>query len=86
MTSTGFSMDDDNWSVSVMCANKIVQVIPKEDCVKEEDNKWYVFINAEYLKKGDLTLVAHIYVPDSNFNDGYRDEVELAKVGKIIKV
>lgn len=86
MTSTGFSMDDDDWSILVKNANKVIQEIPKSGCLREDDGEWYVHINAEHLKKGDLALVAHIYVPDPNFNDGYRDEIELVKVGKINKL
>lgn len=86
LTSSGFSMDDDDWTISVKSANKIVQEIPKSDCVKEQDGKWYVFVNAEYLKKGDLELVAHAYVPDEHFNDGYRDEVDKVRVGRMNKV
>lgn len=86
MTSSGFDMDDDNWTILVKSANKIVQEIPKSECLREDDGSWYVHINADVLKKGDLVLVAHIYVPDPNFNDGYRDEIETEKVGRIVKV
>lgn len=86
MSSSGFSMDDDDWSILVRSSGKIVQEIPKTDCVRENDGKWYVFVNASYLKSGELALVAHIRVPDPNFDDDFRDEYEVKVVGKIDKI
>lgn len=86
MSSTGFNMDSDDWSVSVKIANKVVSEIHKSECVRESDGKWYVYINADILKPGSLSLVAHIRVPDANFEDGYRDEYEERMVGSIKKL
>ena len=87
MSSTGFNMDTDDWSISVKNANKVVLEIPKSQCVREAaEGKWYVHINADILKPGTLSLVAHIRVPDVNFEDGYRDEYEERSVGTIKKI
>lgn len=86
MNSSGFSMDDDDWSILVRSSGKIVQEIPKGECLREEDGKWYVHVNASYLKNGELALVAHIKVPDPNFDDDFRDEYEVIVVGKINKI
>ena len=86
MNSSGFSMDDDDWSILVRSSSKIVQEIPKGECLRDSDGKWYVHINAGYLKNGELALVAHIKVPDPNFDDGFRDEYEVLVVGKINKI
>lgn len=86
MTATGFSMDDDDWSVTVMISNKPVAEFKKEDCVRGDDQNWYVCVPAEVLKKGPLTLVGHARIPDVDFEDDIRDEIEVKSMGKIEKV
>lgn len=85
MTAQGFSMDNNDWEVSVMCGTKTVSTFGKQDCIRDDDGNWYVCIKATLLKKGDLTLVAHALVPDTDFEDDIRNEVDKEKVGKILK-
>lgn len=86
MTSEGFSMDDDEWSVGVQIGSKIVTTIPKEKCIKGEDGKWYVCVNKEFVKKGEFSLIAYAHVPDADFEDGDREEVFKQHMGNIQKV
>ena len=86
MTASGFDMDEDNWSVGVQCGTKIVRVYAKEECIQGEDGKWYVCIDRDVLRKGDLSLIAYADVPDTDFDDGYRNEVDKSRMGKILKV
>lgn len=86
MTASGFNMDDDHWAVGVQCGTKIVRKYEKEECIRGNDGKWYVCVDRDVLKKGELSLVAYAAVPDTDFEDGFRDEVDKSYMGLIKKV
>lgn len=87
LTSDGFDIDRDDWAVGVQVGTKILTTITKSEAIKSpEDGKWYICINKEYVKKGDLSLVAYAKVPDADFDDGVRDEVDKRFIGVIQKV
>lgn len=86
MTASGFSMDDNDWSVTVYIGNKAVKEYDKSECVRDDDGNWYVCIQSDLLKKGDISLVGHARVPDTDFDDNYRDEVDKQLVGRMLKV
>lgn len=86
MTAPGFSMDDDDWSVTVRIGSKDVAEFKKEDCIRDNDGNWYVCIEADILSRGPLTLVGHARIPDMDFDDGIRDEIDAKSMGKIDKI
>jgi len=83
---SGFDMDSDEWSVGVEVGTKIVKTYPKEECIKGDDGNWYVCIDKSYLRNGDLSLIAYASIPDADFDDGSRDEVDKQIMGRIKKV
>lgn len=72
----GFDMDINEWSVGVKCGSKIVHIYTKDECIRDDNGKWFVCIEKEVLKKGDLYLIGYAEVPDSDFPDGYRSECD----------
>ena len=84
MTASGFNMDTDEWSVGVKCGSKIVHTYTKDECIRDDNGHWYVCIEKEVLKKGDLYLIAFAEVPDDDFSDGVRSECEKSpKLGNL---
>ena len=45
-----------------------------DDVRKTVDGKYYLAVSTGDLEPGDLTLSAHVRIPDDDFTDGYRDE------------
>jgi len=86
INSDGFDMDVDDWAVGVQIGTRIVKKFPKEECLKGEDGNWYVCIDKEYLKKGELSLIAYAQVPDPDFDDGVRDEAYKEYMGRVQKL
>ena len=82
-TLEGFSQDSDDWQVTVI--NKYGRVIahfPKEKMTRAKDG-WYFALNA--LPAGEYVAIFKARVPDSDFDDGYRDitdEQPLCRVSK----
>ena len=55
-------------------AGHISKDFTSADVRKTMDGKYYLAISTESLAPGDLTLSAHVRIPDGDFADGYRDE------------
>ena len=78
----GFDMDLNEWSITVYINGKKAHTYPKRDCARDDEGGWYCCISRSHLKKnGVLTLAADASVPDDDFPDGVRHEVDKAKIG-----
>ena len=73
MTATGFSMDTDNWSVTVT-RGRISKTFPKTDCIRGTDG-WYLCFDSAEFGPGQYYATLTAYVPDNDFPDGMRTEV-----------
>lgn len=82
----GFSMDTDNFDVVLKRGSKSL-IFHKEDLVVEtytvvennitiDRNHYYVCFATDYFGPGDITVVITAYVPDTDFESGYRREVD----------
>lgn len=80
--SPGFSMDSDDFEVILECGDSSLH-IPKSDMVQDEDGKWYLCFDTKSLGTGLLraTIIAH--VPDDDFPDSIRDEVDKCVIANI---
>lgn len=93
----GFSMDTDDFDVSVISPKATVSgskgastadvTIFRDPALDDNDPQegtWYVIVNTASLSTGDARVVATAYIPDANANDGVRNEVVSAPLGKIV--
>lgn len=78
----GFSMDDNDFDLTLRWNGgsktyKKTSSSTDENIVKAQDGSgWYLVIETEELSmKGLVTLIATLYVPDTDFPDGIRSEV-----------
>lgn len=79
----GFDMDLDEWSITVYLNGKKAHTYQKGECVRDEDGNWFCCISRNHLKKyGVLTLAGEGEVPDEDFSDGIRHEVDRQIIGK----
>ena len=72
ISSAGFSMDTDPWTVTVTNGQKSVV------CEKVEDDlnhQHYILLDTAVLGKGTYNVTIEIDVPDEDFEDDYRHEV-----------
>lgn len=73
--SDGFSMADDDFKVIISNYNKRKE-IKKED-MKLDDNENYLFtVDTAYFGSGEYIATIIAYVPDEDFDDGIRTEVQ----------
>lgn len=73
ITSPGFSMADDDFDVYLRRGSQIVH-IPKNEAIQDGDD-WYICFNSEALGRGMVKAIIVAHVPDTDFEDGIRDEV-----------
>lgn len=76
MTCEGFSMDDDDWKIVVTRGNNTVEYT-KDNSIKDEtEDQWYITVDTLALGAGQCYITFVAYVPDSDFPDGIRTEIQ----------
>lgn len=86
INATGFSMETDEFEVVLKRGSK-TKTFRKEDLVAEpytvvennisiEKHHYYVCFATDYFGPGEIAVVITAYVPDSDFESGYRREVD----------
>lgn len=79
ITAEGFSMDDDEFEVEVRRGRQSI-VIKKEDMLihepEEGENEYFITIDTEALGAGTYEVITRAYVPDDDFEEGVRPEID----------
>lgn len=70
----GFSMETDDFNVVLKRGGKSLK-LEKEDLVEDEHGVFYVCFDSAELGKGNIVAIITAYVPDDDFEDGFRTEV-----------
>lgn len=68
---SGFSMDEDHYSIVLRCGGKEVP----GDVVEGDNNEHYLIIDSSQFSSGTLKMIVYAEVPDEDFPDGARTEV-----------
>ena len=73
MEAEGFSMDDDDWKITVYgFADKLE--FTRTNSVRDDDGQWYICIDTEVTGAGVLYIQFDAWVPDADFATGLRHE------------
>ena len=75
MTCEGFSMDTDDWEITVTRGPRRI-VFTRENSVRDDQGQWYICIDTKALGPGELYITFDAAVPDSDFEDGVRHEIQ----------
>ena len=84
IAASGFSMADDDFNIKLKRGN-VVKVFQKDDLVRDGDDFYLCFDSAEF-GKGSITAIITAYVPDSDFEDGFRTEVYKLELVNVLGV
>lgn len=78
----GFSMHDDDFTV-ILKQNTTEKVFPKGDIIEEsymdqgvERYRYYLCFDTSIFGRGPVDCIVYAYVPDSDFPDGFRTEID----------
>ena len=72
---SGFDMSEDNWEVDIVCNSNTVH-IDKSDAIEDGQGLWYICFDTQELGVGAYYAIIKAYVPDSDFEDGFRTEIK----------
>lgn len=82
LTAEGFDQTSCNYNIDLYCG-KNVQHFDQDDVKEGADGKFYLPIPKTKLSPGLMKMVITAHVPDDDFADGIRDEVEVINLGTI---
>ena len=73
--STGFDMEDDDFEVEIRCGLNTLRN-GKSEMIKDLEGNFYFTFNTADLGVGLAKIIVTAHVPDGDFLDGIRDEVD----------
>ena len=71
----GFDMAEDNFTLSIMKGRNVVKEYSKSDLVVDDDT-YLLCIDTEEIGVGTFDLAVNAQIPDGDFGDVYRTEIE----------
>lgn len=69
------TMDDYDFIVELYCSPKNSIIVEKKDAIRVDSNNYIVLVDSMVLGAGNIKCKVTSYIPDSDFDDGYRTEV-----------
>ena len=86
ITAQGFSMVDDDFIVAI-ARGPNVRVFTKGELIQDENDKFYCCFDTAEFGSGLYKAVITAYVPDDDFEDGFRTEVfqlDLIRIDNVV--
>lgn len=84
ITATGFDQNSDRYNIDFYCGEKKISFT--QDNVISSGGKFYLPVPTDGLKPGMIKIVITAFVPDSDFESGYRREVAVRNLKYLKKV
>lgn len=81
----GFSMEDDDYEIVISCGNKSIP-LTQDDVRIDDQGNYFIVIDTTEFKKGDVYATTYAHVPDSDFPDGKRTEIDRKKLITLKKI
>ena len=81
----GFSMVDDDFTVTIKRGSK-QRVFAKKDLARDNEDNFYVCFDSAEFGSGVIQAIITAYIPDLGFPDGFRTEVfamDLVNVNRV---
>ena len=83
LTAEGFDQSTDNYDVDFYCGDNPVQHFTQSDMKQGMDGDYYLLIDTEGMKPGVMRMVITAYIPDYDFDDNNRKEIESISLGPL---
>ena len=79
LTATGFDMDSCDFFFTVYAGGRSLTIL-KSECIYDGEN-WYLCFDTSGLNPGLMTVATTAFIPDTDFQDGLRSEVNYSTLG-----
>jgi len=84
LTAEGFNQDENDYEITFICGSyQKTYSSANDDFVKGADGCHYLLIPTDNLSPGMMKMVITAYIPDPDFMEGVRKEVESITLGPI---
>lgn len=84
VTATGFDQNTDPYNIDFYCGDSKISFT--QDDVISNDGKFYLPVPTDGLKPGMMKIVVTAFVPDSDFESGYRKEIAVRNLKYLKKL
>lgn len=85
ITASGFDMATDKFEVDLVCG-KVTTHLDKTDLILSEGSYYIPIDTSLYPRGGDLFVITTAHVPDPDFDDNVRKEIDKQQILKINKL
>jgi hypothetical protein len=83
LTAEGFDQGQDPYEIDFYCGDNSVMHFTQADMKKGTDGDYYLLIDTKAMQPGVMRMVITAHIPDNDFDDHYRDEVESISLGPL---
>lgn len=80
--SSGFDMETDDFEIEIKRGPKTIH-LEKSDLVQDVEGNFFITFDTQELGAGGVSMTVTAHVPDEDFPDGIRDEVDKFKFLRI---
>ena len=82
LTAEGFNQGSDRYDLDFYCGDQ-VRHFTQNDIVTDGEGNYYLLVPTTGLTPGMMRLVVTVYVPDTDFSNNVRREVESIVIGPL---
>jgi len=79
LSASGFDMDSCDFFFTIYCGGKTLTVLKSE--LVYDGTDWYLCFDTSGFNSGTMTVVTTAFIPDSDFPDGLRTEIDKQTLG-----
>lgn len=83
LTAEGFNQSEDQYEIDFYCGDNPVKHFTQDQMKPGLDGDYYLLIDTKGMKPGVMRMVITAHIPDSDFSDHYRDEMESISLGPL---
>lgn len=83
LTADGFEQSTDNYEIDFYCGDNTVKHFTQADMKTGLDGDYYLLINTKGMQPGVMRMVITAHIPDNDFPDHFRDEMESISLGPL---
>ena len=78
ITAEGFDQEEDDWKVVFQCGRNTLELTKADMSISDDGEKLTFIANVDtsLLGAGTLSVTTYAYVPDTDWDSGYRVEVD----------
>ena len=82
ISANGFSQSTDNYDIDIYCGEQCLS-FNQDDVIEDNGNFFLPVPTSNIITPGTLKMVIKAYVPDQDFEDGYRTEIAVKTFGNL---